>query len=50
MPSTGYDNIKEKIHCSWIDNMGTGIQFSEGTYDPATKTFTYTAKWSPCPE
>ena len=21
--------------------MGTGIQFSEGTYDPATKTFTF---------
>src|SRR5437879_9023612 len=38
----GYENVKNKFIGSWIDNMGTGIQFSEGTYDPATKTFTYT--------
>jgi len=38
----GYDNVKQKFVASWIDNMGTGIQFSEGTYDPATKTLTYT--------
>ncbi len=49
----GYDNVKQKFVASWIDNMGTGIQFSDGTYDPAAKTFTYTserAKWSPCLE
>ena len=40
----GYDNVKKKFVGSWIDNMGTGIQFSEGTYDPATKTFTYTSE------
>src|SRR5260370_41788950 len=40
----GYDNIKKKFVASWIDNMGTGIEFSEGTYDPATKTFTYTSE------
>ena len=40
----GYDNAKKKFVGSWIDNMGTGIQFSEGTYDPATKTFTYTSE------
>jgi len=40
----GYDNVKQKFVGSWIDNMGTGIQFSEGTYDPATKTFTYTSE------
>jgi hypothetical protein len=40
----GYDNVKKKFVSSWIDNMGTGIQFSEGTYDPATKTFTYTSE------
>ena len=34
----GYDNVKKKFVGSWIDNMGTGIQFSDGTYDPATKT------------
>jgi Protein of unknown function (DUF1579) len=40
----GYDNVKQKFVGSWIDNMGTGIQFSEGTYDPATKTLTYTSE------
>ncbi|HEX4696533.1 MAG TPA: DUF1579 domain-containing protein [Candidatus Udaeobacter sp.] len=40
----GYDNVKKKFVASWIDNMGTGIQFSDGTYDPATKTFTYTSE------
>jgi hypothetical protein len=39
----GYDNVKQKFVASWIDNMGTGIQFSDGTYDPATKTLTYTS-------
>jgi hypothetical protein len=40
----GYDNAKQKFVGSWIDNMGTGIQFSDGTYDPATKTLTYTSE------
>ena len=40
----GYDNAKQKFVSSWIDNMGTGIQFSNGTYDPAAKTFTYTSE------
>ena len=40
----GYDNVKKKFVSAWIDNMGTGIQFSEGTYDPATKTLTYTSE------
>lgn len=38
-----YDNAKQKFVSTWIDNMGTGVMFSEGTYDPATKTFTYRA-------
>ena len=38
---TGYDNMKKKFVSTWIDNMGTGIMMSEGTYDAATKTFTY---------
>jgi hypothetical protein len=41
MAVEGYDNMKKKFVSSWIDSMGTGIQFSEGTYDPATKTFTF---------
>ncbi len=45
----GYDNVKKKFVASWIDNMGTGIQFSEGTYDPATKTFTYTSEMEMMP-
>lgn len=43
MSIEGYDNAKQKFIGTWIDNMGTGIMLSEGTYDPATKTFTYTA-------
>jgi hypothetical protein len=39
-----YDNVKKKFVSSWIDNMGTGIMMSEGTYDPATKTLTYNAE------
>ena len=45
----GYDNTKKKFVSSWIDNMGTGIMMSEGTYDPATKTFTYTAEYEAMP-
>ena len=45
----GYDNVKKKFVGSWIDNMGTGIMFSEGTYDPATKTFTYTGEYEGIP-
>src|SRR5438132_8254544 len=45
----GYDNVKKKFVGSWIDNMGTGIAFSEGTYDPATKTFTYTSEMEAVP-
>src|SRR5207248_3916778 len=37
----GYDNAKKKFVSSWIDNMGTGIEVFEGTYDAGTKTFTY---------
>ncbi len=40
----GYDNVKKKFVSTWADNMGTGIMLSEGTYDPATKTFTYQAE------
>jgi Protein of unknown function (DUF1579). len=45
----GYDNVKKKFVGSWIDNMGTGIVLSEGDYDPATKTFTYTSDMEPVP-
>jgi hypothetical protein len=45
----GYDNVKKKFVSSWIDNMGTGIQFSEGTYDPASKTFTFASEMEMMP-
>ena len=45
----GYDNVKKKFVASWIDSMGTGMEFSEGTYDPATKTFTYNMEMEPMP-
>ena len=41
---SGYDNVKKKFFNVWIDNMGTGIMVSEGTYDEATKTLTYTGQ------
>src|SRR4029077_11083922 len=43
MAIEGYDNVKKKFVSSWIDNMGTMILNSEGTYDAASKTFIYTA-------
>jgi len=44
MAVEGYDNAKKKFVSSWIDNMGTGIVYSEGTYDPAAKALTYHAE------
>jgi hypothetical protein len=49
MAFDGYDNVKQKFLNSWIDNMGTGILMAEGTYDAATKTFTYTAEMEMMP-
>ena len=49
MSLDGYDNVKQKFVSSWVDNMGTGIMNSEGTYDPATKTFTYTGEYEAMP-
>jgi hypothetical protein len=45
----GYDNVKQKFVGTWVDNMGTGIMMSEGTYDPPTKTFTYTGEYEGIP-
>ena len=49
MSLEGYDNVKQKFVSSWVDNMGTGIMDSEGTYDPATKTFTFNGEVEPVP-
>lgn len=45
----GYDNAKKKFVGTWMDNMGTGIMMSEGDFDPATKTFNYTAEYLMAP-
>ena len=45
----GYDNVKKKFVGTWMDNMGTGIMMSEGTYDPASKSFTYTSEYEAVP-
>jgi hypothetical protein len=39
---TAYDNAKKVFMSTWIDNMGTGIMYSEGKYDEKTKTVNYT--------
>jgi len=38
---TGYDNMTHEYVGTWIDNMGTGIMVTRGTYDTATKTFEF---------
>ena len=38
----GYDNAKKVLQSVWIDNMGTGTTFLEGSFDPKTKTATLT--------
>lgn len=45
--TTGYDNIKKKYVSTWMDSSSTAISYSEGTYDPATKTFTFMGE---CPD
>ena len=41
MGLSGYDNMRKKYVATWVDNMGTGVMFMEGTYDPAKKTLTW---------
>jgi hypothetical protein len=38
---TGYDNIRKKYTSMWVDNMGTGIMTSLGSYDADKKAFTF---------
>ena len=45
----GYDNVKKKFVGTWMDSMGTGIMTSEGTYDAASKTFTYMSEYEMAP-
>ena len=47
MGTCGYDNLKQKYVSTWIDNMGTGVMYAEGTYDAGAKTFTFAGE---CPD
>jgi Protein of unknown function (DUF1579) len=49
MATEGYDNAKKKFIASWIDNMGTGIMYMEGTYDAGSKTLTYLGEYEMIP-
>jgi hypothetical protein len=42
MGLTAYDNAKMKYVGTWVDNMGTGIMVTEGTYDEKTGEMTET--------
>jgi len=49
MSVEGYDNVKQKFVATWCDNMGTSITMMEGSYDPASKSFTYNAEMEMMP-
>lgn len=40
----GWDNLMKKFVSTWIDNMGTGIMYMEGTWDETSKTATFKGK------
>lgn len=48
MGITGYDNAEEQYEGLWIDNMGTGMMISTGSYDADAKTFTMAGTYT-CP-
>ncbi|MES2848940.1 MAG: DUF1579 domain-containing protein [Bacteroidota bacterium] len=39
-----YDNLTKKLITTWIDNMGTGLMYMEGTWDDATRSVTFKGK------
>jgi hypothetical protein len=41
---SGYDNLDKKYFSTWIDSMSTGHMLTKGSYDPGTKTFTYSGQ------
>jgi uncharacterized protein DUF1579 len=44
MGLTGYDNMLKKYVSIWIDNMGTGIMTSQGTFDSNGNALNWTAQ------
>lgn len=41
---TAFDNGKKIWLTTWIDNMGTGVMYGEGTYDESTKSVVFKGK------
>jgi hypothetical protein len=41
---TGYDNGRKIFFSTWVDNMGTGMMYSEGKYDPVKKQLVFKGK------
>lgn len=37
----GYDNVTKQFQAHFLENMSTGQMLMNGTYDPATKTYTF---------
>ncbi len=48
MSLIGYDKYQKKYVSTWIDSMSTMIYMSLGTYDAATKTFTFEGEGPDC--
>lgn len=46
---TGYDNLSGQYWNIWMDNFGTGVYPSEGSYDEETGKLTFEAEW-PSPD
>lgn len=41
---SGYDNLASRYTSTWMDSGSTSTMLAYGDYDPATKTYTYTAE------
>lgn len=46
--TTGYDNTRKVFTNTWIDNMGTGIMYSEGVYNEKNKSIEFKGKCTDC--
>ena len=46
--TTGYDNARKVFVNTWIDNMGSGVMYSEGKYNEAKKCIEFKGKMT-CP-
>lgn len=38
---TGYDNVTGQYYSAWMDSASTGLFVSYGSYDPASRTYTF---------